>query len=113
MITLPMRTGITTQFARQPTVENVVSNQPPSTIFPSNLALEPFLKKGPRSFEPASLGAASPAVKCVASWAKSLKGGIRVPQSVRAAGEEADVRLPAGTPGQLRAGLSRSARFAG
>ena len=46
-ITPPMRTGITTQFARQPTAENVVSNQLPSTIFPSNLNLEPFLKKVP------------------------------------------------------------------
>jgi hypothetical protein len=42
-----MRTGITTQFARQPTVENVVSNQPPSTIFPSNVNLEAFFKKVP------------------------------------------------------------------
>jgi hypothetical protein len=49
MITPPMRTGITTQFARQPMVENAVSNQPPSTNFPSNLNLQPFFKKDSRS----------------------------------------------------------------
>ena len=78
-----------------------------------------ILQEGSRSFEPASLGAASPAVKSVASWAKSLKGGIRVPQSVRAAGEEADSAYLRALRDDQRpswpapAGLSRSARFAG
>jgi len=76
-----------------------------------------ILQEGSRSFEPASLGAASPAVKSVASWAKSLKGGIRVPQSVRAAGEGADSAYLRALRDDQRpswpapAGLSRSARL--